>query len=376
MRDRARAFLCYDDEVGPDAGALIEAVEVVLPCERLDETAAFFVDALGFRVVAVRPADDPIVVVVEGHGARLRLTRGLGGDPGALRLLCRDPAAFGELVAPNGTRIELVDADPPVVLPPLQPAFVVSRKAQARWVTGRAGMRYRDLIPGRQGGRFVASHIEIPDGGPVPDYVHYHRVRFQLIYCCRGWVRLVYEDQGPPFLLRAGDCVLQPPRIRHRVLESSPGLEVIEVGCPADHETLVDHALELPTASTRPERRFDGQRFVRHQASRALWGTWRLAGFACRDLGIAAATGGIASACVVRPRGNVSDLACRHDAELLLLVVLDGAITLQHEAGDDRRLEAGDAVVIPAGLQHALTRPDGHLELLEVAVPGGFSTRW
>ena len=46
-----------------------------------------------------------------------------------------------------------------------------------------------------------------------------------MIYCMKGWVRLVYEDQGEPFLLEPGDCVLQPPEIRHRVLESPPGLD-------------------------------------------------------------------------------------------------------------------------------------------------------
>lgn len=81
----------------------------------------------------------------------------------------------------------------------------------------------------------------------MPDYVHFHKVRFQMIYCYKGWVRVVYEDQGPPLVMRAGDCVLQPPRIRHRVLESSPGLEVIEIGCPAEHETFADHDLQLPT---------------------------------------------------------------------------------------------------------------------------------
>ena len=68
-------------------------------------------------------------------------------------------------------------------------------------------MLYRDLLPSRQGGRFIASHIRIPDAGPVPDEVHFHNIRFQLIFCVAGWVRLVYEDQGDEFVLNAGDCV-------------------------------------------------------------------------------------------------------------------------------------------------------------------------
>src|SRR5207244_7041714 len=121
-----------------------------------------------------------------------------------------------------------------------------------------------------------------------------HRVRFQMIYCAKGWVRAVYEDQGPPFVLREGDCVLQPPGIRHRVLESSPDLEVIEIGSPADHETFADHELELPTASVRPDREFGGQRFLRHEAASAAWHRRAgdgLDGLDVRDLGIAAATG-------------------------------------------------------------------------------------
>ena len=86
--------------------------------------------------------------------------------------------------------------------------------------------------------------------------VHYHTVGFQLIFCYHGWVRLVYEDQGPPFILKAGDCVIQPPQIRHRVLESSENLQVVEIGVPAEHITTVDHEMELPTRASQPRQRF------------------------------------------------------------------------------------------------------------------------
>jgi quercetin dioxygenase-like cupin family protein len=252
----------------------VRSAEVVLPCPDLDATVAFFTDRLGFRVAAIVPADDPSEVVIEGHGLRVRLRRGAGGAPGVLRLLVTDPSPGSELIAPNGTRIEIA-AEPPIALPPLRPSFTLAKRADAEWRAGRAGMRYRDLIPDRQGGRFIASHIVIQEGGPVPDYVHFHRIRFQMIYCYAGWVRVVYEDQGPPFVLNAGDCVLQPPRIRHRVLESAAGAEVIEIACPAEHETLADPVLELPTSTTRADRDFDGQRFVRHEAASAAWRPWR-----------------------------------------------------------------------------------------------------
>ncbi len=352
----------------------VRAAEVLLPCEDLDETLAFFTDRLRFRVARIFPADDPSVVVVVGFGLRVRLQRGGAGTPGALRLLCEDPAAVAdgalELVAPNGTRIELAAWDPPLALPPLRPAFVLTRSGDAsRWRVGRAGMHYRDLIPDRQGGRFIGSHIRIPDGGPVPDYVHFHRVRFQMIYCHRGWARVVYEDQGPPFVLNAGDCVLQPPRIRHRVLESSPGLEVIEITSPANHETLADLELELPTPVAHPDRDFDGQRFVRQEAAAARWLPWPIPGFEARDLGIAAATAGLAAAHVIRWRGRTKAEPQSHDADLLFSFVLAGTTTLETDGHGENQLSAGDSFVVPAGLRYALADRSEDLALLEVAVP-------
>lgn len=348
----------------------VRAAQVVLPCTDLPSTLSFFGD-LGFRVDSVSPADDPSVAVVSGHGLQLRLQRGLDAAPGLLRLLCSDPAAVAggatELTAPNGTRIQLVPANPRVTVPPLQPSFVLSRmRGDTHWVEGRAGMRYRDLVPGRQGGRFIASHIQIASGGPVPDYVHYHRVAFQMIYCAKGWVRVVYEDQGPPFVLSAGDCVLQPPEIRHRVLECSAGLEVVEVGSPADHETFADHELALPTAAVKPDRDFACQRFARHEAATARWVPSPMdGGFEARDLGIASATKGTAGARVLRGRASTSRV---HDAELLFAYVLQGRATLRREDGLGDGIEEGDALVVPPGMRYALDASSDGIELLEVTL--------
>ena len=178
-------------------------------------------------------------------------------------------------------------------------------------------MNYRDLIPGRQGGRFIASHIQIPDGGPVADHVHYHDIRFQMIYVYKGWVNLVYEDQGQTFVLHAGDCVLQPPRIRHRVLESSPGLEVIEVACPAVHDTYIDHNITLPTEEELPDRNYQGQRFVKYikTEEKDKWQPWRLTGFEFQDTGIGAATEELAGVKIIRSNGNVKpQILCHHNA--------------------------------------------------------------
>ncbi|MBC8220956.1 MAG: cupin domain-containing protein, partial [Proteobacteria bacterium] len=311
---------------------------------------------------------------------RLRLERGGSGSPGKLRLLCRNPEEFAEgateLTAPNGTCIEIVEADPPLVLPPEQQSFVLNRYSNdASWEVGRAGMNYRDLIPNRQGGRFIASHIRIPEGGPVPDYVHFHKIRFQMIYCYKGWVRVVYDEQGPPFVMHPGDCVLQPPQIRHRVLESSAGLEVLEISCPAEHETWADPDHDLPTTEVRPNRDFGGQNFVLDQAVQAEWSPWRMEGFEFRDTGIGTATKGLAGVRIVRPLNGSKPLVCTHSGEFYFFFILDGGLTLICEGLGSQRMEAGDSCVIPAQQRHSLTDCSDNLELLEATFPAELETQ-
>ncbi len=363
-----------DADTGAALADHIRLAQVVLPCADLGATLAFFTERLGFKVNLIFPADSPSTAVISGHGLTLRLE--VSADSGqsmALRLLC-DLSALPEgtphaLTAPDGTRIELVEARPPIVIPEGRQEFVLSRIGGADgWGVGRAGMQYRDLIPSRLGGRFIASHIRIPEGGEVPDYVHFHRIRFQMIYCKAGWARLVYEDQGEPFFLNAGDCVLQPPEIRHRVLEASAGLEVIEIGCPAVHETFADYAMKLPTPHILPERDFGGQRFVRHIAATARWMPWRAAGFEMRDTGIAAATDGLADARVVRPRAEARASFPPHTGEFLFLFVLKGALGLAGNTLGQHRLQSADSCVIPAGAPYALDVKAGS-EILEVTLP-------
>jgi uncharacterized protein YjlB len=344
--------------------------EVQLSCADLAPALEFFVGTLGFRIETIFPADDPQVASLSGYGLRLRLAPG-GGHPGVIRLAC-PPGDERVLTAPNGTRVEFVDPDPPIESPPLAPEFVVTRAADGPQAgEGRAGMLYRDLIPSRLGGRFIASHISIAGGGPVADWVHFHKIRFQMIFCRRGWAKLVYEDQGAPFLFQAGDCVLQPPRIRHRVLESSAGFEVVEIGCPALHETLADHDMALPTATLAPDRDFGGQKFLRHVAADVPWTDHDATGFERRETGMAQATGGLADARVIRPAGANGFAAPPHTGELLFGFLLEGSATLRHAGA--HALGPADAFVIPAGEAWGLSDASADLALLEVILPAGAS---
>ena len=351
----------------------IQSAQIVIPCSQFDATFAALTGQLGFRVEMISPADAPTTAVVSGFGVTLRLESTLLRkiEVPLLRLTAESPPMG--ITVPD-IRIEWVRLDAAKQIPTAKPAFIITRNASDEtWTSGRAGMQHRDLIPGRFGGRFIASHIRIPDGGPVPDYVHFHNVRFQMIFCKAGWVRVVYEDQGEPFVMHAGDCVLQPPQIRHRVLEASAGLEVIELGCPAIHDTHADHDILLPMSQVRAMREFGGQRFVRHIAAESRWMPWTwigqdTAGFEAQDSGINAATHGLAAAHVVRAACTACAPRASHDGELLFLFLLKGALHLRSEALGDHTLHADDSVTIPPGVGVSLHAETG-AEFLEVSLP-------
>ncbi len=359
---------------------LIRRAEIRVPTSDFDGDMRCFIDALGFRLDRIWPADYPSFAALSGHGAAILLERSTDVAPVALRLYADDPAAFAggrtSLTTPGGHQVSIEDANPPLIIPKSSHEFVVRRLVDAEsWVIGRAGMHYRDLLPDRLGGAIIASHIRIAEAGPVADLVHFHTVGFQLIFCHRGWVRLVYEDQGPPFVLGAGDCVIQPPEIRHRVIEASAGVEVIEIGVPAEHLTRVDHEMELPTPHFRPEREFHGTKFVLHREAKATWEPWRIPGFEARETGIGAATKGVAGVQVARRILGKAVPATCHDTDILFGFVRAGSVTLGVEDHPNHALTAGDAFVLPPHLAVAIREPSDDLEILEVALPAAFGTQ-
>ncbi|MEH6652369.1 MAG: cupin domain-containing protein [Motiliproteus sp.] len=97
---------------------------------------------------------------------------------------------------------------------------------------------YRDLgIAEASNGDVVAHVIRAKEGHSATGQWHMHDCTFQMIYILKGWVRFEYEGQGEK-LLNSGDSVLQPAGIRHREIEHSADLELIEIVSPADFKSL------------------------------------------------------------------------------------------------------------------------------------------
>jgi quercetin dioxygenase-like cupin family protein len=347
----------------------IERAGVVIACRDFASNLTFFTDSLGFRVETIHPADGPTHASIIGHGCRLYLEVGVE-EPMHIRLTVNPTSTLAgkQLKAPNGSVVECVATQPGMSVEPLISSLVINHEdADSSAQVGRAGMLYRDLVPGRQGGSVIASLIRIAEGGPVPDYVHFHEVLFQLIFCRSGWVRVVYEDQGEPFILHAGDCVIQPPTIRHRVLESSDNLEVIEIGYPAEHLTNADPSTTLPNLEINPDRVWENQTFIRHIATEASWQTLSH-GVDITDTGIKRATKSLTDVRVVKAQADsqwVQETIAPLTFEFLFVLNGEAHVVTSHEG--EHALANGSSLIIPPGNSYSV-KHDKESQILKLSL--------
>jgi quercetin dioxygenase-like cupin family protein len=66
--------------------------------------------------------------------------------------------------------------------------------------------------------------------------LHLHDVDFQMIYVLKGSITSEFEGHGS-HTFKAGSSWIQPPRIKHKVLDYSDDCEVLEIVLPADFDT-------------------------------------------------------------------------------------------------------------------------------------------
>jgi uncharacterized RmlC-like cupin family protein len=119
--------------------------------------------------------------------------------------------------------------------------FVASHFSPDAFAGGlRSYAQYRDLGIAAATKGLARAHVikMVPPCDPaVVSKRHYHDVEFQMIYVLKGWIKGEYEGQGE-VTMREGSCWLQPPRIKHKVLDYSDDCELLEVILPADFETV------------------------------------------------------------------------------------------------------------------------------------------
>lgn len=334
------------DDAAPSSTAVIFGVS------NLGSAVDFLRVEADFDLMYIHPADSPRVARLVRDGTVIELQ--VGAPTGGVIVVVDDGPGFGDTNGPDGLIVRRSPAPCLLVPAVVEETSIGPSDTDGQHHVGRAGMTYRDLVPSRWGGAVIASSIRIDAAGPVADYVHHHDVLFQLIFCRRGWVEVVYEDQGDPFVLHAGDCVIQPPHIRHRVLSNSDGMEVVEIGYPAEHLTLVERHLRLPNGIDRSSR-WSNQSFVHHHNGNRVW-TPVSNGVERSETGVSSATNGLAAVEVLRlQRGSTYSIEPQTETlRPSMFVVLEGAIEVEGSIrgrlreGATLSLASTDAVVLDA----------------------------
>jgi quercetin dioxygenase-like cupin family protein len=124
---------------------------------------------------------------------------------------------------------------------PSSQIFRVSHHSEEDFEVGlRRYAKYRDLGMAKATSGKVQAHVIrfVPPCRPEEvSKLHYHDVEFQMIYVLKGWIKTELEGQGA-HVMRPGSAWIQPPRIKHKVLDYSDDAEVLEIILPADFDTV------------------------------------------------------------------------------------------------------------------------------------------
>lgn len=102
----------------------------------------------------------------------------------------------------------------------------------------RSSFSYRDLGIRRATAGMAGAHViradDLPKAGGTGR--HSHTLDFQMVYVLKGKVTFWYAGRGR-IAMGPGDCVYQPPGIRHELIAWSRDMELLEITMPAQFET-------------------------------------------------------------------------------------------------------------------------------------------
>jgi Cupin domain len=138
-------------------------------------------------------------------------------------------------------RLAAAKAKPKPKTKPRKQTFVASHLSPNAFEGGlRSYAKYRDLGMAAATNGLAQAHVikMIPPCDPaVVSKRHYHDVEFQMIYVLKGWIKGEYDGAGEVTMVE-GSCWLQPPKIKHTVLDYSDDCELLEIILPAEFDTV------------------------------------------------------------------------------------------------------------------------------------------
>lgn len=179
---------------------------------------------------------------------------------------------------------------------------------------------------------------------------------------------------------KAAPASAKRPAAKHVATKRPAAKRVAAKSAPAKRTTAKAVApARRPTAATRKLAALAGpQRFTVSHLRETDFKTAGLRPYAkYRELGVAAATGGLCQAHVIRLLSPCTDEVRKrhkHNTELQLIYVLRGWVKNEFEGHGEQMMSQGSCWIQPPGIAHTVLDYSVDCELLEIVVPADFTT--
>lgn len=250
------------------------------------------------------------------------------------------------------------------------------------WEVGSDGSLFRNLTDSLEFSLIDIKQEKACQQQSLTEYSIYHDLKFHMLHCLQGSVRLVYELQGPPFVFSAGDILLEPPLIRHQVLEKSTDLRILEFSSPVERATYAEFETQLPTYNYDPEAKFCGQNFKHFRRQDAIFtnafGMWASNCWKCCNTLVDEASGNKLSAViyVLDDSRPISALATntyfKHSAGMLYFRIIAGYMDIFINLARSKKHYAGSTVILNSTDAVKIGRCSANIEFVAVATPGDY----
>ena len=196
---------------------------------------------------------------------------------------------------------------------------------------------------------------------------------FRFVYVLKGSLA-IENELGGRHVLGPAAVALHGPSLSYAEIDMSGDLELIEITAPANAATVLNRDAPRPPrqASVGGARRAE---YLHETADSYVVGAGPRRYFAYRDLGTADFTRRRIHIHVVKALEPMPGGTGWHNHTMSqLFVVLQGWADLVVEGHGERRMHAGDAMCLRAGMRHDVPAYSADYKVLEMCIPADYDT--
>lgn len=237
------------------------------------------------------------------------------------------------------------------------------------------GVEYRDLnLAEASDGQMGARHLRAQRAAKFDHWGVAESTTFLCIFLLAGSLRFTMKG-GERLTLGFRDTVHVPALRAGSSFEVSADFEALEISAPAVGAVdIVPHTLMQVDAETA-EVASKASALNREEPQAYVLGDGPRAYFRYRDIGASEQTGRRIHIHVINATQKMPGGTGWHDHSMSqLFYVLGGSAVVRVEKHGEVRMCPGDAMCIPAGVDHDVPDFDADYQVIEMCLPGDYST--